>query len=168
MASDEEIFEIGLLDSYTIEMKGKLLVSLQFVLLFSLALMPGSKASSPARSLIAIALALIALLILLRSFKDLGSALTPLPESKEGANLVTSGIYSYIRHPIYSALFILALAAYLWKQSGSVFIAALLLVALLIYKARYEDEILLKKFPESLGFQESTPAFFPKLRKERA
>ena len=146
-------------------MKGKLVVTLQFILLFALALLPGSKESSQLRSALAALLALLAVLILFRAFRDLGSALTPLPESKEGADLVTSGIYSKIRHPIYSALFILALAAYLWKQSGSVLIAALLLIALLLYKARYEDQILREKFPESIEFQKSIPAFLPRFRK---
>jgi protein-S-isoprenylcysteine O-methyltransferase Ste14 len=138
-------------------MKGKLVVTLQFILLFALALLPGSKESSQLRSVLAALLALLAVLILFRAFRDLGSALTPLPESKEGADLVTSGIYSKIRHPIYSALFILALAAYLWK--------ALLLTALLLYKARYEDQILRDKFPESIEFQKSIPPFFPRFRK---
>jgi protein-S-isoprenylcysteine O-methyltransferase Ste14 len=84
-------------------MKGKLLVTLQFILLFALALLPGSKDSSQLRSVLAALLALLAVFILFRAFRDLGSALTPLPESKEGAELVTSGIYSYLRHPIYSA-----------------------------------------------------------------
>ena len=146
-------------------MKGKLLVTLQFIFLFALALLPGSQDSSRLRSVLAALLALLAVFILFRAFRDLGSALTPLPESKQGAELVTTGIYSKIRHPIYSALFILALAAYLWKVSGGVLIAALLLTALLVYKARYEDQILREKFPESIEFQKSIPAFLPKFRK---
>ena len=146
-------------------MKGKLLVTLQFILLFALAVLPGSKDSSLVRSVLAALLAILAILILIRAFRELGSALTPLPESKEGAELVTSGIYSQVRHPIYSALFILALAAYLWKLSGSVLITAFLLTALLLHKARYEDQILREKFPESIEFQKSIPAFFPKFRR---
>lgn len=146
-------------------MKGKLLVTLQFIFLFALALLPGSQDSSRLRSVLAALLALLAVFILFRAFRDLGSALTPLPESKQGAELVTTGIYSKIRHPIYSALFMLALAAYLWKVSGGVLIAALLLTALLVYKARYEDQILREKFPESIEFQKSIPAFLPKFRR---
>jgi protein-S-isoprenylcysteine O-methyltransferase Ste14 len=146
-------------------MKGKLLVTLQFIFLFALALLPGSQDSSRLRSVLAALLALLAVFILFRAFRDLGSALTPLPESKQGAELVTTGIYSKIRHPIYSALFMLALAAYLWKVSSGVLIAALLLTALLVYKARYEDQILREKFPESIEFQKSIPAFLPKFRR---
>ena len=146
-------------------MKGKLVVTLQFILLFALTLLPASRESSQLRSALAALLALLAVLILFRAFRDLGSALTPLPESKEGAELVTSGIYSYLRHPIYSALFLLTLAAYLCRQSGSVLITAFLLTALLLYKARYEDQILREKFPESIEFQKSIPAFFPKFRR---
>lgn len=146
-------------------MKGKLLVAMQFLLLASLALSESSKSASRLEIFTAITLALLVVFILLKSFKDLGSALTPLPESKEGAELVTSGIYSYLRHPIYSALFLLTLAAYLWKQSESVLITALLLTALLLYKARYEDQILREKFPANIEFQKSIPAFFPKFRR---
>ena len=146
-------------------MKGKLLVTLQFIFLFALALLPGSQGSSPLRYVLAALLALLAVFILFRAFRDLGSALTPLPESKQGAELVTTGIYTKIRHPIYSALFILALAAYLWKVSSGVLIAALLLTGLLVYKARYEDQILREKFPESIEFQKSIPAFLPKFRR---
>ncbi len=146
-------------------MKGKLLVTLQFIFLFALALLPGSQDSSRLRSVLAALLALLAVFILFRAFRDLGNALTPLPESKQGAELVTTGIYAKIRHPIYSALFILALAAYLWKVSSGVLIAALLLTALLVYKARYEDQILREKFPESIEFQKSIPAFLPKFRR---
>jgi protein-S-isoprenylcysteine O-methyltransferase Ste14 len=142
-----------------------LLVTLQFIFLFALALLPGSQDSSRLRSVLAALLALLAVFILFRAFRDLGSALTPLPESKQGAELVTTGIYSKIRHPIYSALFMLALAAYLWKVSSGVLIAALLLTALLVYKARYEDQILREKFPESIEFQKSIPAFLPKFRR---
>ena len=138
---------------------------MQFILLASLALSESSNSASRLEISIAIILALLAVFILFKGFKELGSALTPLPESKEGAELVTSGIYSYLRHPIYSALFLLTLAAYLWKQSGSVLIIAFLLTALLLYKARYEDQILREKFPESFEFQKSIPAFFPKFRR---
>ena len=63
-------------------MKGKLLVAMQFLLLASLALSESSNSASRLEISIAIILALLAVFILFKSFKDLGSALTPLPESK--------------------------------------------------------------------------------------
>jgi protein-S-isoprenylcysteine O-methyltransferase Ste14 len=151
-------------NGYPCHMKGKLLVTVQFVLLGVLATTPSVNRSSGA-ALAAIILILAAVALLLKSFRDLGDALTPLPESKEGASLVTSGIYKYLRHPIYLALFLLAAGLVLWKQSWQSIAVSILLIGLLIYKSRYEDSLLKIKFPESANYQNSTPAFFLKIRR---
>lgn len=145
-------------------MKGRLLVAGQFLLLIALAFSPvGHLQIGPLR-IIGILLFLLALLVLRKSFRDLGDALTPLPESKAGAELVTTGIYGRVRHPIYSALFLLGTSLALWKQSAAALSQTLLLVILLSYKARYEDSLLRSKFPEAQEYQEEVPAFIPRPR----
>lgn len=146
-------------------MKGKLLVFAQFILLGVLALTPNQGQRSLVFDFVAVLLLGLAITILLKSFRDLGEALTPLPESKEGASLVTTGIYEHVRHPIYSALFILSAGIIVWKQSLPTIMVSLILSGLLIYKSRYEDSLLLKKFPEAVNYQEMTPAFIPNFKK---
>lgn len=142
-------------------MKGKILVTLQFVLLGLLAAAPGSTNRSPFSIWLSVISATIGITLLIKSFRDLGAALTPLPESKEGAELVTSGIYKYIRHPIYSALMLIATGVIIWKWSLASLVIAIALLLLLFYKARYEDSLLRIKFLDAEYYQESTPAFLP-------
>lgn len=148
-------------------MKGKLIVSAQFILLFALALAPGPTQSSRITSIISLITLLFSLGLIFKSFRDLGEALTVLPESKTGALLVTTGVYSFIRHPVYSALFLLSGSALLWKQNVLTLIWAMLLTLLLIYKAKYEDGILRNKFEQAIEYQNKTPAFFPRLKRKR-
>lgn len=145
-------------------MKGKLLVTAQFMLLVVLALTPGVT-TKPGSAIAAIILLFISALMLFKSFRDLGDALTPLPESKSGASLVITGIYKTVRHPIYLALFLLAAGIVTWKQSWQSIAISILLIGLLIYKSRYEDSLLLIKFPEAAKYQQTTPAFFPKIKR---
>ena len=150
---------------YPCHMKGKLLVTGQFLLLAALFISPNLTKPSGITKLLCTLLIGTAIYLLVKSFRDLGDALTPLPESKEGASLVTSGIYKYMRHPIYLALFLLALGLVIWKQSEQSAAISALLIGLLIYKSRYEDSLLLKKFPEAAKYQNSTPAFFPRIKR---
>lgn len=146
-------------------MKGKTLVALQFLLLAALALFPGAKERPHLFVALAYVLLVLGVALLLKSFRDLGQALTPLPESKEGAQLVTTGIYGYLRHPIYSSIILIASGIVFWKWSvGSLFIALALLI-LLIYKSRYEDKLLRAKFGSAPKYQKNTGAFFPSIKR---
>jgi protein-S-isoprenylcysteine O-methyltransferase Ste14 len=145
-------------------MKGKILVGLQFFFLGALFVSSGTNDRALLTSITSGLLLTCSLLLLFRGFKDLGDALTPLPESKSGASLVTDGIYSHIRHPIYSALFLLTASVILWKQSAISVFLSVLLIGLLIYKSKYEDSLLRKKFSEAAKYQHLTPAFLPRIR----
>lgn len=146
-------------------MKGKLLVAAQFIILGALALSPNSGRVTGPTIVIAALFLCASVILLVKSFRDLGDALTPLPESKEGASLITSGIYKHVRHPIYLALYLLSFGLILWKQSWQSIVVSILLIGLLFYKSRYEDSLLLIKFPEAAKYQNTTPAFFPRIRR---
>lgn len=145
--------------------KGKLIVTLQFLLLGAMVLVPNSGQCGTAFKLGAAGLVILGGWLVMKSFKDLGDSLTALPESKEGALLITQGIYSKIRHPIYSGLFLISSGFLLYKQSLESLVVFLALNLLLLYKANYEDRLLRAKFPEASAYQSTIPAFFPSLRK---
>ncbi len=84
-------------------------------------------------------------------------------DEKNPGPLVTKGLYKYVRHPIYSALFLIL--------GGSLFILPNLLSLVLILcsigglvtEAFYEEEFLLKKYPhEYTDYMNKTGRFFPK------
>lgn len=145
--------------------KGQLLVALQFLLLAALALAPGSTSVGIVQKTIGVFIFFAGLIGLLRAARDLGSALTPLPESKDGAPFITNGLYKFVRHPIYSFLLLMSTGVLFFKNSPEALIAILGLFVLLNIKYRYEDKILAAKWPEAGKYQERVPALIPKIRK---
>ena len=78
--------------------------------------------------------------------------------------LVATGPYAYIRHPIYAA--ILAWLLGLFIATGSVWIIMNFLLLAFYYRAsaREEERILAKAIPAYPGYMARTGAFLPRLR----
>lgn len=94
-------------------------------------------------------------------FIDMGASLSPWPVPT-GDDLVTDGIYSKVRHPIYSGL--LAIMAGFSVATGSA--PRLLLTTALFYaldvKSDYEEKELAKEFSEYEAYKDAVPGkFFP-------
>jgi protein-S-isoprenylcysteine O-methyltransferase Ste14 len=85
------------------------------------------------------------------------------PELKPGARLVTDGIYAHVRHPMYTAVLLVMLAAV--AADPRVWRAALWLALLgvLLAKALREEGYLRARFPEYAGHQARTARFIPHL-----
>ncbi|NNF53758.1 MAG: isoprenylcysteine carboxylmethyltransferase family protein [Acidimicrobiales bacterium] len=76
----------------------------------------------------------------------LGRSLTPTPVPVESGELKTTGLYSRMRHPIYSGVILLAIG--IAGASGSILrvLATLALIGFFYLKARWEEDRLVKKF----------------------
>jgi len=105
----------------------------------------------------------VGLLLAAQAFWRLGPSLTPLPDPKPGAELVTSGAYGRCRHPLYQAVLLCSLGVVL--ALGSLLHLALLLglCAVLGGKARREERMLLRVHPDYASYRASTPAIIPGL-----
>jgi protein-S-isoprenylcysteine O-methyltransferase Ste14 len=149
--------------------RGYAYVALQFVLLGVLLTAPRLPdpygALTPFISLLGLTLMAVAGAILLVSFVALGNSLTASPLPKQRGTLVTTGLYSYVRHPIYSGLLLLSLGVVLdagwWPQAA----VALMLFLLLRIKAQFEETLLRKAYPRYAAYAAKTPMFFPRLGK---
>lgn len=71
--------------------------------------------------------------------------LTPLPEPRPTNSLVTSGVYSVVRHPMYGALVLFSAGVALVTDDGSRFVLASLLALVLSRKADFEERELTKR-----------------------
>lgn len=91
---------------------------------------------------------LIAALLLLSGSFELGENLTPLPHPKHDGELVTSGVYGVVRHPIYSGVIFLEIAYSCWKLSLSHVIGAIILLLFFDIRARKEESWLSTKFSD--------------------
>ena len=80
-------------------------------------------------------------------FLSLGVNLSLLPRPPEKGELVETGAYRLVRHPIYSGLFFAALGWGVWLRSWPTIGYALILFVVLDLKARREERWLKEKFP---------------------
>jgi protein-S-isoprenylcysteine O-methyltransferase Ste14 len=111
-----------------------------------------------------VVLVVIGFAIEFASARALGASLTANPVPKETGTLVRSGIYKYMRHPIYTGLMFFAVGLVLQKGLVPDVYFALALIVLLNFKARWEERLLLQRYPEYLEYMSSTPRFLPRLK----
>lgn len=99
----------------------------------------------------------------LRGVRGLGRNLTPLPVPRAGGELITTGIYARLRHPLYAAVMAMGLGwACLWS-SGPALGIALLLILFLHAKTLHEERLLRAKFADYNRYAASVPRYFPRL-----
>jgi 2-amino-4-hydroxy-6-hydroxymethyldihydropteridine diphosphokinase len=87
-------------------------------------------------------LLLMGIVGVLTSARSLGRAMTPMPEPVVGAALVESGLYAWVRHPVYGAVFLVSLGASLLFASTSANVLSLGLFGFFWVKSSYEERML--------------------------
>ncbi|HOX55481.1 MAG TPA: isoprenylcysteine carboxylmethyltransferase family protein [Candidatus Paceibacterota bacterium] len=92
---------------------------------------------------------------------SLGRGLTPYPKPTAGTRLVQTGIYAFIRHPLYTAVFCGAMGWALVWGSGPALLAALALAPLFDAKARREERWLRQQFPDYTSYERRVRRFVP-------
>lgn len=111
-------------------------------------------------------------IVLLRSAKhiSLGSFLgvRPISKSTEKTELIISGIYSKVRHPLYVGLLGIFLGYFLVSGTVGALIHLGCLIGYLPIGIYYEEKNLIAEFGDRyLGYKKEVPAFFPKFHKKR-
>jgi protein-S-isoprenylcysteine O-methyltransferase Ste14 len=87
-----------------------------------------------------------------------------LPDPKIDAELRISGLYQFVRHPMYTAVGALTLGWTLRSETWWAGVCWLCLLGVLWSKSRREELKLVALFPEYAEYRERTAAFFPKIR----
>jgi len=127
---------------------GWVLVGVQALLLILFVVLPKRRslfAPPDVLDVLGIILMIAGLAAVLIALVSLGAALTPTPVPQEGAALRTGGIYSLVRHPVYSGILLAALGFTL--AVGSLW-QVLLWIALAVFfygKAFWEDRLLAER-----------------------
>jgi protein-S-isoprenylcysteine O-methyltransferase Ste14 len=81
---------------------------------------------------------------------------------KEGHELVMSGPYRLVRHPIYSGLLLMALGWAVWRGRYSGFWGLVVLVLLFWIKARAEEQLMIQHFGDAYrGYKARVKALIP-------
>ena len=89
---------------------------------------------------------IIASIIMLKAVKELGSNLSPFPKPLANGNLITSGIYSFIRHPMYYSLILISFGFFFIKLSFYYLFLTISLALVIKLKIILEEQYLKNKF----------------------
>ena len=92
---------------------------------------------------------------------SLRRSLTVVPLPKEDGKLSTSGLYRYVRHPMYSSVLLLALGVSLHAGSAVKYLLVICLYVLFSMKSVYEEKYLSLKYPEYVEYSAKIPRFIP-------
>jgi protein-S-isoprenylcysteine O-methyltransferase Ste14 len=90
-----------------------------------------------------------------------GRNVSPFPKPKEDASLVESGIFSVVRHPIYSGFIFFSFGWSILWHSLAALIAALVLLVFFDIKARREERWLEAKFSAYTAYKERVKKLIP-------
>ena len=90
-------------------------------------------------------------MLVARGVADLGAAMTPLPRPRDGAELVETGVYALVRHPIYGGLVLVAFGWALVRASIVAAILAAVLATVLHLKSVREERWLETRYPALQG-----------------
>jgi protein-S-isoprenylcysteine O-methyltransferase Ste14 len=101
---------------------------------------------SPAVQVLGTMLAIAGLLFAAWARLHLGKNWSAAVTSKEGHELVRSGPYRIVRHPLYAGLFLAVLGTSLTAETGDAFIGLLVMSAAYLLKLRREDDLLAAEF----------------------
>lgn len=108
---------------------------------------------------------LLGLLLFAWMFRHLGLNVTSTATPRAAATLVTSGPYRWVRHPMYLAALVLAMAAALLTANLVVAGGGAWAVGLLLARSRLEERRLVEKFGDAYReYQDRTGAIFPRCR----
>ncbi len=91
----------------------------------------------------------------------LGRGLTPSPLPNGAISLVSRGPYRLVRHPMYTAVMLLAVGVATRSGSWLVVAQTVALIVLFNVKARWEERRLAETFPDYKSYQATTPRFLP-------
>lgn len=93
---------------------------------------------------------------------NLNRNLSPYPSPLTNAVLIKTGIYKYIRHPIYSGILFFTLGFSLYSENTLRLVIFILLLILFRLKAAYEERLLKNKFSNYEEYKKTTGMFLPK------
>ena len=96
----------------------------------------------------------IASIIMSFAIKDIGSNLSPFPRPKTEGKLITNGIYSFMRHPMYYSLILFSFGIFIINFNFYYLCLFISLVLVIKFKIILEEKYLNKKFKNYLSYKD--------------
>jgi protein-S-isoprenylcysteine O-methyltransferase Ste14 len=101
--------------------------------------------------------------------RTLGRNFTPTLETPEGHRVVTEGIYSQIRHPMYTTFFMLFTSSFLMSTNWLIALLGMIYGILIFDRVRAEEKMMINTFGDQYrNYMQKTGRFLPKFSNGQA
>ena len=140
----------------------KLLGAIQTALLAAFALValldrsPHVAFGGPLAIVLGDVIALAGVALILVAIRTMGKAVQVEAAPREGAGLVTRGVYAKLRHPIYVGIALTMAGFVLRGISAAGLVVGAAALGFLAAKARYEETLLARRYPEYEAYRKTT------------
>ncbi|GLI59508.1 hypothetical protein VaNZ11_001400 [Volvox africanus] len=101
------------------------------------------------------------LVFIATAFFNLGRSISPLPEPRKKHQLVVSGIYGYVRHPMYGGLLLAGFGLAVLTRNETRLAILALLWWVLENKVTVEEKALAARYPEYAEYKAKVKKLFP-------
>jgi protein-S-isoprenylcysteine O-methyltransferase Ste14 len=144
---------------------GWALVGAQFGLLAALIILPPGDLWSRGlvTGVLGGGLVVAGLLVVVGAGLRLGPSLTPLPIPKDDGELITGGLYRFVRHPIYTGVLAMAAGIVVFQASVAHLVGFAVLWGVLTLKALGEERMLSEKYENYREYASRTGRFLPRV-----
>ena len=112
-----------------------------------------------------LALSLAGLLVMASALLALRKVIQIEPAPRPDAHLVTSGVYRYLRHPIYTGILAVAVGLFLRRPTVRIAAATAVMMAFLFVKVRLEERLLAARYPEYADYRRRAWGLIPGVRR---
>ncbi len=106
-------------------------------------------------------LAVLGFLVIILAIVQLDKNLTPFPSPKQKGSLINTGLYKFIRHPIYTGIIVCTISFGFYNQNIWRIGIGVFLWILFYFKSIYEEKMLSIKFSKYADYKLDTGRFFP-------
>jgi protein-S-isoprenylcysteine O-methyltransferase Ste14 len=102
-----------------------------------------------------------------RAVLDMGTVVTPLPKPRDDAELIDTGAFAIVRHPIYTGLILAGIGWGVVTASVMAIALTIALAAFFYLKSIREEAWLDARYPGYAAYRARTPRFIPWLGRSR-
>jgi protein-S-isoprenylcysteine O-methyltransferase Ste14 len=106
---------------------------------------------------------MLSISLFIKATRDLGESYSPCYDSYKPHQLITRGLYSLIRHPIYTSNILLLTGLFFISGNTIILLNTLTLIVFYYRAAIFEEKVFTKIFPEYSAYSKRTNRFLPRL-----
>ena len=144
--------------------RGLLLVILQLMLMAAFAIAPSGYGTPLAPEFFCFILVVTGISLGGWALLVMGGNFSVFPHPSAKSSLLENGPYKKIRHPMYTAVLLTFTGIALFTHSVPRLIITALLLILFVVKSKFEETLLIEKFPGYPDYRRRTGRFLPRLR----